>query len=137
MNVRNCKNCGKIFNYFMGPPVCPNCKESMEAKFQEVKEYVRVNKGSSIQEVAEACDVEPSQIRQWLREERLELTDNSSIMMPCESCGAPIQCGRFCNNCKRDMANQFSNSIRPAVKAQPEQKKFMGDNKNKMRYLER
>lgn len=137
MNVRNCKNCGKIFNYFMGPPVCPNCRESLEAKFQEVKEYVRVNKGSSIQEVAEACDVEPSQIRQWLREERLELTDNSSIMMPCESCGAPIQCGRFCASCKRDMANQFNNSIRPAAKQQPDSRKYMGDNKNKMRYLER
>lgn len=137
MNVRNCKNCGKIFNYFMGPPICPNCRESMEAKFQEVKEYVRNHKGAGIQEVADECDVDPGQIRQWLREERLELTENSSIMMHCESCGAPIQCGRYCAHCKRNMANMLNASIRPAVQKAPEAPKTQGDNKNKMRYLER
>jgi len=35
----------------------------MEAKFQEVKEYIRNNPGVSIQDVSENCDVEPSQIK--------------------------------------------------------------------------
>ena len=41
MNVRNCKKCGRVFNYVMGPVICPRCKENQEAKFNEVKEYVR------------------------------------------------------------------------------------------------
>ena len=43
MDVRNCKVCGRIFNYLSGPPVCQVCKENADMKFQEVKEYVRDN----------------------------------------------------------------------------------------------
>lgn len=104
MNIRNCRMCGHIFNYVAGPFLCPHCREKMEAKFQEVKEYIRNNPGVSIQDVSENCDVEPSQIQQWLREERLELTEGSSILLNCEKCGAPIRSGRFCEKCKYDMA---------------------------------
>ena len=40
-DIRNCRICGKIFNYVMGPVVCPRCKEKLEEKFQEVKKYIR------------------------------------------------------------------------------------------------
>ena len=73
MNVRNCRKCGRLFNYISGPSWCPACREQMEVKFQEVKEYIRENPGVGIKQVSEACDVEPAQINQWLREERLEL----------------------------------------------------------------
>ena len=96
--------CGHIFNYVAGPILCPHCREKMEAKFQEVKEYIRSNPGVGIQDVAENCDVEPSQIQQWLREERLELTEGSAIYLQCEKCGAPIRSGRFCEKCKYEMA---------------------------------
>ena len=96
MNIRNCRMCGHIFNYVAGPILCPHCRKKMEAKFQEVKEYIRANPGVGIQDVAENCDVEPSQIQQWLREERLELTEGSAIYLQCEKCGAPIRSGRFC-----------------------------------------
>ena len=104
MNIRNCRMCGHIFNYVAGPILCPHCREKMEAKFQEVKEYIRSNPGVGIQDVAEHCDVEPSQIQQWLREERLELTEGSAIYLQCEKCGAPIRSGRFCEKCKYEMS---------------------------------
>ena len=104
MNIRNCRMCGHIFNYVAGPILCPHCREKMEAKFQEVKEYIRANPGVGIQDVAENCDVEPSQIQQWLREGRLELTEGSAIYLQCEKCGAPIRSGRFCEKCKYEMS---------------------------------
>ncbi|MCR5478086.1 MAG: flagellar protein [Lachnospiraceae bacterium] len=116
MNARNCRRCGKIFNYVVGMPICPACKEAMEAKFQEVKEYIREHKGVGIQEVAEACDVDPQQIRQWLRDDRLEMTEDSAIMLNCEGCGTPIRSGRFCDKCKAQMLSglqQVSKSMRP------------------------
>ena len=64
MNVRNCRSCGNIFNYVVGQVICPACREKMEQKFQEVKEYIRSHKGVGINEVAEACDVDVAQIRQ-------------------------------------------------------------------------
>lgn len=115
MNVRNCRNCGRIFNYVTGIMICPACKESMEAKFQEVKVYIQDHKGVGINEVAEACDVETAQIRQWLREERLEMTSESSIYLNCESCGAPIRSGRFCDKCKGNLTKGLSDAIKPTT----------------------
>ena len=68
MDVRNCRKCGKLFNYVMGPITCPQCRDKLEEKFQEVKAYVFDHEGCDIQEVSEACDVTPQQIKQWLRE---------------------------------------------------------------------
>ena len=76
MNVRNCRKCGRIFNYVLGPIMCPKCREDQEAKFQEVKKYVQEHHGADIIEVSEECDVDPGQIRQWIREERLQFADD-------------------------------------------------------------
>ena len=56
MNVRNCKMCGKIFNYVVGPVICPRCREAREEKFQEVKKYIDEHRGADILEVSEECE---------------------------------------------------------------------------------
>lgn len=134
MNIRNCRNCGRIFNYVAGSVICPACRESMEAKFQEVKEYIREHKGAGIAQVAEACDVEASQIRQWLREERLEVTEDSAMFLNCDNCGAPIRCGKFCEKCKYSMTKGFNEVLSAShpAPAQPTKKKEDGA---KMRFL--
>lgn len=134
MDIRNCRNCGNIFNYLSGPIVCPACKESLEAKFQEVKLYIEEHPGVGIKQVSDACDVETSQIQQWLREERLEVTENSAIYLNCESCGAPIRSGRYCDKCRNNLTNGFKSVVRSYQPVQePEKKK--PDDKNKMRFL--
>lgn len=133
MNVRNCKRCGRLFNYAIGPIMCPACKEALDAKFKEVKEYIQNNKGCGIQQVADECDVEVSQIQQWLREERLEFTSESMITLSCESCGTTIRSGRYCDKCKSNMINGFRGS-QPAPKA-PEPKKDTRDNP-RMRFMQ-
>lgn len=107
MDVRNCKKCGKLFNYVSGPMICQHCKEELEEKFQEVKKYVSEHPGCGIPEVTEECDVTSNQIRQWLREERLEFSANTQVGLTCENCGAPVRCGRFCAKCKNNMANNL------------------------------
>ncbi|MGN0402319.1 MAG: flagellar protein [Acetatifactor sp.] len=114
MNIRNCRSCGKIFNYITGIPICPMCREKMEAKFQEVKEYIREHKGAGISQVAEACDVEPAQIQQWLREERLEVTEDSALFLNCDVCGAPIRSGKYCEKCKLNMTRELKDVMHSA-----------------------
>lgn len=126
MNVRNCRMCGRIYNHVVGPNICPSCRDKMEEKFQEVKEYIREHRGAGIAEVSEACDVDGAQIRQWLREERLELTEDSPIFLTCESCGGPIRSGRFCEHCAGSMTKGFQEVLKnhqptPAP-AQPDRK---------------
>lgn len=134
MDVRNCKKCGRVFNYLSGMPICPACREKTEEKFQEVKEFVRDNKGATIYEIAEKCDVEEGQIRQWVREERLEFASDSGIGVECENCGAIIFTGRFCAKCKTDMVNTFSSITKRAEVFQP-QKKDSRENP-RMRFLD-
>lgn len=111
MNVRNCKRCGKLFNYISGPITCQKCREEMEEKFQEVKAYIRENPGVDIAEVSEVCDVDPRQIRRWIQEERLELSEDSPIKFPCESCGTMIRSGRFCEKCKAQVTKDLTGIV--------------------------
>ena len=134
MEVRNCRGCGRIFNYVAGPHLCQICREKMEVKFQEVKEYIREHKGVGMREVSEACDVEMSQIQQWLREERLEVTEDSAIFITCEACGASIRSGRYCDECRYAMKSGFNNILN-ANKPQPQQKLSRDKDNPKMRFL--
>lgn len=136
MNVRNCRKCGKLFNYMSGMPICPACKELAEKSFQDVKKYIRENPRADIREVAEACEVEPGQIQQWIREERLEFTEDSPIKMPCENCGEMIRTGKYCERCKQIMAKSLSSAIeKPKQIVEPPKKKV--DSGNKMRFLDK
>lgn len=46
MDVRNCRQCGKLYNYIGGSyrNLCPSCIKQLEDKFVEIKEYIRDNK---------------------------------------------------------------------------------------------
>lgn len=132
MNVRNCRKCGKIFNYLSGPTVCPQCKEKSEEKFQEVKKFVQENHGSGIHEISQRCEVDVSQIQGWIREERLFFAADSPIGIECENCGTMIKTGRFCEKCKNDMAKRFSPAIQ---KEEPQKKKPDTETSAKMRFL--
>ena len=53
------------------------------------------------------CDVTANQIKQWLREERLEFSSSTNVGLTCENCGASIRSGRFCSKCRNNMANDL------------------------------
>lgn len=111
MEVKNCKNCGKMFNY-IGKPICPTCEKKLEDKFQEVKQYVKEHKEASITVVAEENDVSVNQIKRWVRQERLAFSDASMVGLECENCGTLIKTGRFCENCKLKLQMNLSSAIK-------------------------
>ena len=65
MDVRNCKGCGKLFNYMSGAQLCPECRAKLEKKFSSVKDYIGEHPQASISQVAEDMDVSVKQIKQW------------------------------------------------------------------------
>ena len=136
MDVRPCRRCKRLFNYISGQPICPECRDILEKKFVVVKEYIRENPHADIREVSEKCEVETAQIQQWIREERLEFTEDSPIKLPCENCGAMIRAGKYCEKCKASMAKNLSSAIdKPkAVALQP---KKQTDTSNRMRFLDK
>jgi len=137
MEVRNCRNCGRLFNYIGGAykNLCPSCIEVLEDKFQDVKKYVEENPHCSINELSEKMDVSVRQIEKWVREERLCFAEDSPIGLDCEKCGKMIKTGRFCEACRNEMQNQMSQ----LYKAEPVKRKdnIKKDTTNKMRFLDK
>jgi len=136
MNVRNCKKCGRIFNYIVGLPLCPTCKEKMEEKFHEAKKYIQDHRGATVSEVSEECEIEEQQIRQWVREERLIFAEGAVSGIGCELCGVAIQTGRYCSKCKAGLISGLSAAgRRPAQPAQEAPASARNSN-NRMRFLD-
>lgn len=133
MEVKNCRDCGRLFNYIGGVRLCGNCKEKLEKKFVEVKEYIREHKEATVPMVSEACEVDQRQITQWVREERLAFSESSTVTLQCESCGAPIRTGRYCNACKTDITRNLQSAY-PTASAQ--KSKSARDAGAKMRFLD-
>lgn len=134
MNVKNCRKCGRLFNYAMGPYICPQCREALEEKFKEVKKYIQDHPMVGIHEVSRECDVEVSQIQQWLREERLQFAEDSAITLNCESCGAPIRSGKYCDSCKAQLTSSLR-SVMPQKPKPVEQPKKDPRDAARMRFL--
>ncbi len=108
MNVMNCRGCGRLFNALSDERICPECRKKLDDKFVQVKAYLEEHKGASIDEVATENEVTVKQIKQWIREERLSLSDGSLDGIECENCGQLIKTGRFCDSCKGKLASTLS-----------------------------
>ena len=138
MEVRNCRMCGKLYNFVGGTyrNLCPSCIDKMEEKFLEVKEYIQQHSTANINEVSEECDVNARQIEQWVREERLMIADDSPIGITCERCGASIKCGRYCERCKNKIANNLG-SMYGQSNAAVESMEKRASSEAKMRYFDK
>lgn len=135
MDVRNCKSCGRLFNYIGGTAICPSCQKMLEDKFTQVKEYIYDNPNANIQKVSEDNEISIPQIKQWIREERLEFSESSAVGLECENCGSMIRTGRFCQHCKETMANRLGGMYKEKEK-QEKPNKASADSKSKMRFLD-
>ena len=133
MDVRPCKNCKRLFNYLSGPAICTACREKLEEKFQEVKDYIRDNPTASLQDVSEANEVTVKQLKTWVREERLTFSDDSPVGIECMNCGAMIKCGKYCEACKGKMINTLNKGVKVEKPKEPEQRKSDG---NRIRFLD-
>lgn len=133
MDVRNCKTCGKLFNFISGPPICTKCSMKLEDKFAEVKEYIYSNPGAGMQDVSEIFEVSVQQIQKWIREERLSFAEDSLVGIECESCGSNIKTGRFCKVCKDKLATNLGNVYK---EPEPVKKPNLQNTSAKMRFFD-
>lgn len=136
-DVRNCRRCGKVYNYIGGQPICLDCKQEDEMMFRKVKEYLYDNPRASISQVSNELGISVSRIKAYLKEGRLEIIGSgSNMILECENCGKAISTGRFCIECSKEIEKDFksvSNSMVESFKQESEniEKKSLGG----MRYL--
>ncbi len=124
MEVKVCKNCRRLFKYIYGPELCPDCANKLgdsppetiilekrtafkplileeERKLNQVKEYILNHPKATVAQIAEANEVSANRLLDWVREERLEFSDDSeSAWFECAKCKTKIKSGIYCFRCR-------------------------------------
>lgn len=131
-DLRNCRRCGRMYNYIGGPPICQDCKNADEEVFKKVKDYLYDNPGATLSQVALDLEVSVEKIKMFLKEGRLEITDDSNIVLECERCGKSIKTGRFCRDCQNEVSGDLERTTKSIPQDSTDQYKGNGIG---MRYL--
>lgn len=97
---KQCEFCGRPLPLHFEQNLCPRCQE--EHLFHEVKEFICSNTVNEY-EVADHFGIPLKQVKQWIREGRIEYhTENSTGTINnirCQRCGVPVSFGTLCPKC--------------------------------------
>lgn len=98
-----CSKCGKAAPEYkgVGEYRCSECGFIMYDDFGIVRNYLEKHSGATQSEVSRATGVSMDTIRYFLKEDRLEVSATSAVMLSCEICKSPIRSGRYCEACAR------------------------------------
>lgn len=101
INYKYCTYCKRILPASYKEDYCVDCEERM--LFEKVRDFVRKNEVNEYQ-VAEHFDIPVRQVKQWIKEGRMEYKerDQKSLMSSyCIRCGARVSFGSLCSKCLR------------------------------------
>ncbi len=101
-----CKNCGRriLYSANSDEDLCPMCKE--QQLFADVRDYIRANDVRDY-EVAEHFNIPLAQVKEWIRQGRIQYKDDPTIQKVlmgnyCEICGTPLKFGTICTACMKN-----------------------------------
>ena len=113
MEVRQCEFCRVPFQSH-GNRLCIDCLAGLDKDFITIREYLYEHDGAGIDEVSEATGVPRKIILYLLKEERLLIGDENGSggggILICESCKKPINTGRICAGCKKEVLTAIQQS---------------------------
>lgn len=96
-----CEHCGgEIRKVSEGKFQCKVCHEYSYDSFHKIREYLERSGARSITQIAEATGVPKESVEFFLKEGRLDISNNSIRFLKCEKCGMTISSGRLCDYCK-------------------------------------
>ena len=103
LDVRNCRRCGRLFN-FRGRYDCPACIIEMDERYDRVRRFLMDNPRANIDEICDGCEVDKADVLAWTREGRLVL--NSDVpLLNCVKCGEPVLSGKYCPACEKSLSD--------------------------------
>ncbi|MBO9599113.1 MAG: flagellar protein [Cohnella sp.] len=118
-NLVYCPRCNKLFaKHFR--EVCNQCHQELEKDYERCIEYLRKNKGLTIQQLSEDTEISIKQITRWIREGRISLMDAPNMMYPCEVCGTLIRESNMCDACRGRLQKDVRNAQAKASSASQE-----------------
>lgn len=91
---------------------CEDCKAVEFDDYGKVRNFIEHNKGSNAAQIEAETGVSQRSIRQMLKEDRLEVSQDSKAFIKCEFCGAVLRSGRFCPKCEATYHKQIEEEKR-------------------------
>ena len=113
MDIRNCSRCGKMFSAVTGKTICHHCEKEEENDFRKVKEYVDEYGEATLEMIVRETEVSLKRVSKFIRDGRLEISRGLRDAFRCESCGAPILTGRYCEQCFNSIKSGLVAALRP------------------------
>lgn len=135
MQLKICKQCGRMFEALTSSDVCPKCLLDSKEAFERVRAYLREYPGTPITIVSEETGIPIYAIENFLRHERIEISPDSPVMLACNKCGKLINTGLYCDECSKSIRadlQKIKNSILADEKEQAESSGMHG----RMRYVQ-
>ena len=122
MKLRSCEVCKRLFEAVGDEKEHPKCKLSYESAFKRVKEYLQEHPGTSLPILAEETGVDIPVIEQYLRQERIEVSPDSPVMLACNRCNAEISTGMYCDQCAKTLTGELKKIKNEIIATEKEEK---------------
>lgn len=110
MNILNCSRCGRIYVKNNIHEVCPACVKEIDKMYETAAQYLRENRGATIQELSDSTEIPFRQIVKFIREGRISIINMPNMSYPCESCGAPLREGHLCADCRKKLVRDYQHA---------------------------
>ena len=96
MEITTCPRCNKMFNYIRGVKLCKDCDQIV---FEQIKTYLKENRGSNAGEIHKALGIPTRIIEEYMMDERLQAILPQEIPR-CPLCGGtPMSNSNLCKTC--------------------------------------
>jgi ribosomal protein L32 len=112
-----CEKCGGIMVFKgVGEYQCEDCKFVAYDDYGKTRLYIEKHPGATASEVEMATGVSQKAIRQMLKENRLQIAQDSASFLRCEICGTNIRGGRLCAKCEMEYHRRLEDEQRAEKK---------------------
>lgn len=109
----NCSKCDGLMVFMgVGEYRCEECGNVEYDDYGKVRLYLESHRGATAAKIEEDSGVSQKNIRQMLKESRLEITSESNVFLKCEFCSKQIRSGRFCRECEMNYHRQIEEDQR-------------------------
>jgi hypothetical protein len=139
MDTKFCRRCGKPFESDK-TDICPICFDVENTEFQSIKDFLKENPLATIFQVSSALSIPVSHIKEFLREERLEIVDvtnQKNNFLTCISCHKPISSGCYCTSCAtKPLSGYYVGNINKSEKKASKEEQNKKDKKTKHENLD-